>query len=88
MDKEEAGEEGAPLVPTADWGYLRLRRLDYDDAALAAWKRRIQSQPWREAYVFFKHEDGHAARLAGDRALRARGRSVARGAHPRATRRA
>ena len=58
VDKEEAGEKGAPLVPTADWGYLRLRRLDYDDAALAAWKRRIQSQPWREAYVFFKHEDG------------------------------
>jgi uncharacterized protein YecE (DUF72 family) len=58
VDKDEAGDEGAPVVPTADWGYLRLRRGDYDDAALAAWKHRIQSQPWREAFVFFKHEEG------------------------------
>ncbi len=58
VDKDEPGGEGTPVVATADWGYLRLRRLDYDDAALAAWKSRIQSQPWREAYVFFKHEEG------------------------------
>ena len=58
VDKDEAGGRGAPIVPTADWGYLRLRRFDYDDTALAAWKSRIRSQPWREAYVFFKHEEG------------------------------
>jgi uncharacterized protein YecE (DUF72 family) len=45
------------LVPTADWGYLRLRRADYDDGALRAWAGRIRSLPWTEAYVFFKHED-------------------------------
>ena len=33
-DTEESGEAGAPIVPTADWGYLRLRRCDYDDQAL------------------------------------------------------
>jgi len=57
-DTDTSGEEGAPVVPTADWGYLRLRRGDYDDAALAAWADRIRAQPWRRAFVFFKHEEG------------------------------
>jgi uncharacterized protein YecE (DUF72 family) len=57
-DTEAAGEAGAPIVATADWGYLRLRRPDYDEAALAPWVERIHAQPWRRAYVFFKHEDG------------------------------
>jgi uncharacterized protein YecE (DUF72 family) len=56
-DTEESGETGAPVVPTADWGYLRLRRCDYDEAGLAAWAERIRAQPWQTAYVFFKHED-------------------------------
>jgi uncharacterized protein YecE (DUF72 family) len=57
-DTDGDGEPGAPIVPTADWGYLRLRRSDYDDAALAPWLGRIRSQPWQRAYVFFKHEEG------------------------------
>lgn len=57
-DTEESGEAGAPIVPTADWGYLRLRRCDYDDQALRPWIDRIRAQPWRQAFVFFKHEDG------------------------------
>jgi len=46
-----------PFVSTADWGYLRLRRPDYGDAELKAWGKRIQEQNWRDAFVFFKHED-------------------------------
>ena len=46
-----------PFVATADWGYLRLRRAEYDDTALGAWAKRIKTQPWRECFVFFKHED-------------------------------
>jgi uncharacterized protein YecE (DUF72 family) len=57
-DNDETGADGPPIVPTADWGYLRLRRCDYDEAALDAWSARIRAQPWREAYVFFKHEEG------------------------------
>ena len=57
-DTEESAETGAPIVPTADWGYLRLRRGDYDAATLLPWAERIRSQPWRQAFVFFKHEDG------------------------------
>ena len=54
-----------PLEPTADWGYLRLRRQDYTDADVAAWASRIQAQGWTDAFVFFKHEDeGKGPKLA------------------------
>ena len=54
-----------PFVATADWGYLRLRRLDYDDVALKTWANRIKDQHWRDAFVFFKHEEqGNGPRLA------------------------
>lgn len=54
---EAEGDLEVPLVATADWGYLRLRRPDYGDAELAAWAHRLRQQAWREAFVFFKHED-------------------------------
>jgi uncharacterized protein YecE (DUF72 family) len=50
-------EVEVPFVSTADWGYLRLRLPDYTDADLKAWATKIREQGWREAYVFFKHED-------------------------------
>jgi uncharacterized protein YecE (DUF72 family) len=53
------------LVSTTDWGYLRLRREDYSDEALKTWLAAIRDQPWKEAFVFFKHEEeGAAPRLA------------------------
>jgi uncharacterized protein YecE (DUF72 family) len=61
----EDEELATPLVATAPWGYLRLRRQDYDGAAVAAWADRVRAQSWSEAYVFFKHEDaGAGPRLA------------------------
>lgn len=58
-------EPAAAIIPTSRWGYLRLRRITYDDAALASWANRIREQPWDEAFVFFKHEDaGVGPRLA------------------------
>ena len=51
-------EEGAtPVVGTADWGYLRLRRTDYSDSDLSGWAERIMAQPWERAFAFFKHEE-------------------------------
>jgi uncharacterized protein YecE (DUF72 family) len=47
----------AVLTPTAAFGYLRLRRPDYTGDDLHQWAGRILAQPWREAFVFFKHED-------------------------------
>jgi uncharacterized protein YecE (DUF72 family) len=45
------------LVPTADWGYLRLRRTEYPTGALEEWRAKVAATGWRQAYVFFKHED-------------------------------
>jgi uncharacterized protein YecE (DUF72 family) len=45
------------IVSTAPFGYLRLRRTEYDDGALKEWGARIRSQSWGQAWVFFKHED-------------------------------
>jgi uncharacterized protein YecE (DUF72 family) len=53
----EAEETSTPLVATAPFGYLRLRRPGYDAAAIAAWTDRIHAMPWVDAYVFFKHEE-------------------------------
>jgi uncharacterized protein YecE (DUF72 family) len=50
----------AEIVSTATWGYLRLRRPDYTDADLSQWLKRIRSQKWERAFVFFKHEDDAA----------------------------
>ena len=50
-------EGGTPLLTTASWGYLRLRRTGYDEAALDRWAGRILEQPWREAYAFLKHDE-------------------------------
>jgi uncharacterized protein YecE (DUF72 family) len=58
VDEDEAEGQGAPLVPTASWGYLRLRRSSYDAAALEQWAVKIREQQWYEAYAFLKHEDG------------------------------
>jgi uncharacterized protein YecE (DUF72 family) len=61
----EAEDFVTPLEATASWGYLRLRRQDYDDAALGSWADRIRRQAWGDAFVYFKHEDeGRGPQLA------------------------
>jgi uncharacterized protein YecE (DUF72 family) len=52
----EESEKSPPLVVTADFGYLRLRRLDYDPAGVADWGTRIAAQTWQSVYAYFKHE--------------------------------
>jgi uncharacterized protein YecE (DUF72 family) len=46
-----------PLIATANWGYLRLRREDYVETDIRAWAQRILAQKWKRAFVYFKHED-------------------------------
>jgi uncharacterized protein YecE (DUF72 family) len=55
VDSEEFPDP--PLVPTASWGYLRLRRFEYDENALRSWAERIAAMRWNRAFLFFKHED-------------------------------
>ena len=42
---------------TADWAYLRLRRVVYTPADLDVWLARLRAANLAEAQVFFKHED-------------------------------
>ncbi len=62
----ETDTGAAPTLPQSSaWGYLRLRRADYDDEVLRQWLARLASTGWSEAWVFFKHEeDGLGPRLA------------------------
>jgi len=50
---------------TADWGYMRLRRVKYSEAELKEWIQRMRAQDWKRTFVFFKHEDeGTGPKLA------------------------
>jgi uncharacterized protein YecE (DUF72 family) len=52
----ESEELATPAERTADFGYLRLRRMDYDAGALAKWAEFARGYPG-DAFVYFKHED-------------------------------
>jgi len=54
-DVDKSGRS-APFVPTASFGYLRLRAEHYDSSVLRDWSKRILEQRWTNAYVFLKHE--------------------------------
>jgi uncharacterized protein YecE (DUF72 family) len=54
----EQDEFKCPIISTASWGYLRLHRLNYDEAVFAKWARCVTGQSWKDAYVFFKHDEG------------------------------
>jgi len=63
----EDEELATPFVATTGWGYLRLRRQDYGEEDLRDRAGKLLSQPWSEAYVFFKHEEGgKGPKLAGE----------------------
>jgi uncharacterized protein YecE (DUF72 family) len=45
------------LIGTTNWGYLRLREVEYSHDQLSEWACKIAAQNWNEVYLFFKHED-------------------------------
>ena len=49
--------DDAPIVETADWTYLRLRKSEYSPHELERWAARLADGNWARAYAFFKHED-------------------------------
>jgi uncharacterized protein YecE (DUF72 family) len=55
--QSESDEKFAPKPWTADWAYLRLRKVSYSDDDLNAWLERLTRSGVAEAQVFFKHED-------------------------------
>ncbi|HET7788546.1 MAG TPA: DUF72 domain-containing protein [Myxococcales bacterium] len=52
----ESEELATPPERTAEFGYFRLRRLDYDEAALRRWAEAVRAYRG-EVFVYFKHED-------------------------------
>jgi uncharacterized protein YecE (DUF72 family) len=47
-----------PVVSTANFGYLRLRREDYTAAKLKKWASFVREQKrWKESFIYFKHEE-------------------------------
>ncbi len=64
----DVDEQAAPpLVATAPFTYLRLRRSAYTTGELAEWVARLRLAASLDAYVFFKHEDaGVGPRLAAE----------------------
>jgi uncharacterized protein YecE (DUF72 family) len=73
-------EEGTtPIVATADFGYLRLRAVEYRDDDLRRWLATIDQvgAGWRDAYVFFKHEDSGSGPALARRFLALRGSTQA-----------
>ena len=46
-------------MPTADYGYFRLRDEGYTPEAITEWARviRAHEQTWRDIFVYFKHEE-------------------------------
>ncbi|HTO55573.1 MAG TPA: DUF72 domain-containing protein [Myxococcota bacterium] len=63
--EEEEGAVQTPFVATADWSYLRLRKVSYRPGELTQWAARIREPAWGDVFVFFKHEDeGTGPKLA------------------------
>jgi uncharacterized protein YecE (DUF72 family) len=63
----DADDFATPFVATCSWGYLRLRRTAYDDAALDSWAAKVAGMgtTWSSLFAFFKHEDaGRGPELA------------------------
>lgn len=64
----EHEERVVPFEQTANFGYFRLRKLDYTEADLSSWAQRLEaaSARWENVFVYFKHEEaGRAALFAG-----------------------
>ena len=54
----ESDTLSSPLVRTAEQVYLRLRKIDYNDASLIEWSEKIRglAEGASEVYIYFKHE--------------------------------
>jgi len=59
----ESDKLASPVVRTAPYTYLRLRKEDYTDEELAAWGEKIKAlaAECAEVYVFLKHATGAPA---------------------------
>jgi uncharacterized protein YecE (DUF72 family) len=67
--QSESDERFEVLPWTADWAYLRLRKVSYVDDDLRVWLERLRGAGVAEAEVFFKHEDAATGPKLAERLL-------------------
>jgi uncharacterized protein YecE (DUF72 family) len=55
----DSERQTTPVVPTADYGYFRLRDEGYTSATIGQWADEIRrhQHEWTDTYVYFKHEE-------------------------------
>jgi uncharacterized protein YecE (DUF72 family) len=55
----ESSDFAAPHIATANFGYLRLRREDYQEADIDRWAKfvQVQQDQWKQTFIYFKHEE-------------------------------
>jgi uncharacterized protein YecE (DUF72 family) len=67
----DAPDFTVPFVATAPWGYVRLRKVDYDAAEIASWAAKVRGAGWSDAVVYFKHEDTGSAPVLAEQLRKA-----------------
>jgi len=63
----DTADATTPLVPTADYGYFRLRDEGYQEPDIREWAETItqRGNSWKDVFVYFKHEaEGKGAEFA------------------------
>jgi uncharacterized protein YecE (DUF72 family) len=63
----DTADTTTPLVPTADYGYFRLRDEGYQESDIGEWAETISqhARDWKDVFVYFKHEqEGKGAEFA------------------------
>jgi uncharacterized protein YecE (DUF72 family) len=63
----DTADTTTPLVPTADYGYFRLRDEGYREPDIREWAKTIaqHASDWKDVFVYFKHEEeGKGAEFA------------------------
>jgi uncharacterized protein YecE (DUF72 family) len=63
----DTADATTPLVPTADYGYFRLRDEGYRESDMGEWAGTIiqRGRDWKDVFVYFKHEqEGKGAEFA------------------------
>jgi len=55
----DTDELSTPIVSTADFGYFRLRKVDYTQADIKRWAKVVagHGQKTDDIYIYFKHEE-------------------------------
>jgi uncharacterized protein YecE (DUF72 family) len=55
----DTAEFKTPVVPTARFGYLRLRNETYTEADIERWTDNVRelSEEWEDTFIYFKHEE-------------------------------